>query len=189
MVIGGAFYEHPAFIRAFAEVAKPFLDEFRPDHVLLSYHGLPARHVQKSDITGEHCLKKNNCCDTINEANAYCYRAHCFATTRALTAALGLQAQQFSVSFQSRLGRDPWIKPYTDIILPELAQKGIKKLAVLCPAFVADCLETLEEVRIRAKEDFIKAGGEDLILVPSLNAHPAWVNAVVSLMQEANQRD
>jgi ferrochelatase len=182
--IGEPFYEHPGFIEAFAAVARPVLDQLQPDHVLFSYHGLPERHVKKSDMTGTHCLQNGACCDAITAANANCYRAQCFATTRALSQRLGLAADKHSVSFQSRLTKEPWIKPYTDFVLPELAQKGVKKIAVLCPAFVADCLETLEEVRLRAKEDFVKAGGEELLLVPSLNSHPVWVKAVVTMVNE-----
>jgi protoporphyrin/coproporphyrin ferrochelatase len=182
--IGEPFYEHPAFIDAFAEVASPVLKQLQPDHVLFSYHGLPERHVKKSDLTGQHCLQSSGCCDRMTTANANCYRAQCFATTRALSKKLELTDTNHSVSFQSRLGRDPWVKPYTDEVLPELAKKGVKKIAVLCPAFVADCLETLEEVRLRGKEDFVKAGGEELVLIPSLNSHPAWVRAVVAMTKE-----
>jgi ferrochelatase len=120
------------------------------------------------------------------DANRHCYRAQCFATTRALAERLGLAPGGYTLSFQSRLGRTPWIKPYTDLVLPELAKKGVKRLAVMCPAFVADCLETLEEVGLRAKEQFVESGGESLTLVPSLNAHPAWVDAVVRLVRETD---
>lgn len=177
------FYDAPAFIDAFAEVARPHLASFRPDFVLFSYHGLPERHVRKSDPTGAHCLASATCCDAIVPANRYCYRAHCFATTRALARALGLAADDHSVSFQSRLGRTPWLHPYTDLVLPELAQKGKRRLAVLCPAFVADCLETVEEIGIRAKAQWRSVGGEDLLLVPSLNATPAWVRTVADLVR------
>lgn len=178
----GPFYDDPGFIRAFAEVARPVLEEFRPDHVLFSYHGLPERQIQRSDPTGKHCFSSEHCCDQIGPANRYCYRAQCYATTRALVAALELKTDH-GVSFQSRLGRTPWIRPYTDMVLPELAAAGKKRLAVLSPAFVADCLETLEELAIRAKEQWKSLGGEDLILVPSLNAHPAWVEAVVKMVE------
>lgn len=181
----GAFYDHPKFIEPFARIAKPILEAFRPDHVLFSYHGLPERHVTKCDATGRHCLVADECCATIVEANRHCYRAQCYATTRALAGALGLVPALHSVSFQSRLGRTPWIKPYTDWVLPELSNKGVKRLAVMCPAFVADCLETLEEIGIRAKEDWRRLGGEDLLLVPSLNAEPIWVEAVADLIRNA----
>jgi protoporphyrin/coproporphyrin ferrochelatase len=184
----GAFYDDPGFIDAFAAVARKHLDEFRPDFVLFSYHGLPERHVRKSDPSGRHCLQDPGCCASIVPENRYCYRAHCFATTRALVAALGLGADQHSVAFQSRLGRTPWLHPYTDLVLPELARAGKKRLAVICPAFVADCLETLEEIGIRAREQWRSLGGENLLLVPSLNAEPPWVDAVARMVREASGR-
>lgn len=183
-----AYYAHPDFIESFAAVTRPHLDSFKPDYVMFSYHGVPERQVQKSDTTGAHCLVKQGCCDAITPDNRYCYRAQCYATTRALSAALSLQDNQHEVAFQSRLGRTPWIRPYTDVRLVELAKEGKKRLAVLCPAFVADCLETIEEIGMRAKEDWVQAGGEDLILVPSLNAHPRWVQAVSSMVTEAAQK-
>jgi protoporphyrin/coproporphyrin ferrochelatase len=179
----GPFYDDPGFIRAFTEVTKPVIDDLQPDYVLFSYHGLPERQVQKSDPTGKHCLIESTCCDAIGPANRYCYRAHCFATTRALVASLGIDAARHGVSFQSRLGRTPWIRPYTDLVIHELRDKGVKRLAILSPAFVADCLETLEEIAIRLKEEWLGLGGEQLVLVPSLNATPAWVDAVVEMIQ------
>jgi ferrochelatase len=182
------FYDAPAFIDAFAEVARRHLDAFRPDFVLFSYHGLPERHVRKSDPTGQHCLRSGACCDAIVPANHYCYRAHCFATSRALATKLGLGAGDHSVSFQSRLGRTPWIKPYTDLVLPELARAGKRRLAVLCPAFVADCLETVEEIGIRADAQWRSLGGEALHLVPSLNAEPTWIRALADLVRDEGSR-
>ncbi len=178
------FYDDLRFIEAFAQVAQPVLDELSPDHVLMSFHGLPERHMHKSDPSGTHCLAKDDCCDRIGEHNRNCYRAQCYATARSLAGRLGLKRQDWGVAFQSRLGRTPWIKPYTDEQLPALVERGVKRLAVMCPAFVADCLETLEEIGMRADEDFRAAGGERLVLVPSLNAHPAWVDTVVGLTQE-----
>jgi ferrochelatase len=183
-----AFHSHPSFLDAFTAVARPVIDGARADHVLFSFHGVPERHVKKSDPSGAHCLASAGCCDALTDANRHCYRAQCYATARGLAQRLGLGAQGegWTVSFQSRLGRTPWVKPYTDVVLPELAQRGVKRLAVMCPAFVADCLETLEEVGIRAREQFVEAGGESLTLVPSLNAHPAWVDAVVRLVRESD---
>ena len=182
------FYDDPGFIEALAERGRPILQAERPDHVLFSFHGLPERHMHKSDPTGSHCLASQSCCDRMVAANRHCYRAQCFATARALGACLGLPEGSSSVSFQSRLGRTPWIRPYTDIVLTELAAKGKKRIVVFCPAFVADCLETLEEIGIRAKRDFVAAGGEGLTLVPSLNASPAWVDAVVELVRRQADR-
>jgi protoporphyrin/coproporphyrin ferrochelatase len=179
------FYDHPGFIGAFAAVGAPILAAEKPDHVLFSFHGLPERQIRKADDTGAHCLASDPCCDSIGQANRNCYRAQCFATARALAAALRLDSTRWSVSFQSRLGRTPWIRPYTDIVLPELAAAGKKKVVVFCPAFVADCLETLEEIGIRAKADFAAVGGESLTLVPSLNSTDAWTDAVVDLARTA----
>ncbi|MNX90885.1 Ferrochelatase [compost metagenome] len=176
------FYDHPAFVRAFAAIAQPVMEDFTPDHMLFSFHGLPESHLKKGDDTGSHCLASAGCCDRMTHANRNCYRAQCYASARAIAGALSLQSERYSVSFQSRLGRTPWIQPYTEETLIRLAKKGVKRLAVMCPAFTADCLETIEEIGMRAKETFIAAGGEDLRLVPSLNAHPAWVDAVVELL-------
>jgi protoporphyrin/coproporphyrin ferrochelatase len=182
------FFDHPAFLEAWLEVARPALAEARADHVLFSFHGLPERHIRKSDVSGKHCLQSATCCDVEVVENRWCYRAQCFRTARALTERLGLPRAQTTVSFQSRLGRTPWLKPYTDLLLGELAAKGVRRLAVLCPAFVADCLETLEEIGIRARADFSRVGGEALTLVPSLNAHPAFVRALVQLVREVETR-
>jgi protoporphyrin/coproporphyrin ferrochelatase len=176
-----AFHDDPGFIKAFAAVGGPILKTEQPDHVLMSFHGLPERHMRKTDPTGQHCLAQADCCDQIGPANRNCYRAQCFATARALASQLGLAGGSWSVSFQSRLGRTPWIHPYTDFVIPKLAAEGRKRLVVFSPAFVADCLETIEEIGMRAKDQFIAAGGERLTLVPSLNATPAWVDAVVAL--------
>ncbi|HIN84999.1 MAG TPA: ferrochelatase, partial [Myxococcales bacterium] len=129
-------------------------------------------------------LKQEHCCEQVTAVNSHCYRTQSFATAREIAAVLSLPQSQWSTSFQSRLGRTKWIEPYTDLVLDELAEKGIKRLAVFCPAFVADCLETLEEIEIRAREQFQKAGGEELRLIPSLNASPKWINAATGLVRE-----
>lgn len=178
------FYDHPGFLDAVVAAAADAHAAFAPDHVLFSYHGLPERHLEKSDPSGAHCLRSASCCDTITRENAFCYRAQCVATTRGLVSRLRLAESAWSLSFQSRLGRQEWIKPYTEPMLHELAQRGVKRLAVYCPAFVADCLETLEEIGVRAREDFIAAGGEDLALMPCVNAHPAWVDALIQIARE-----
>ena len=172
------FYDEPDFIDALRERTRPELDAFGPDHVLMSYHGLPERQIRKSDDVGTHCLRDEQCCDAVGASNRHCYRAQCFATSRALAAALALDSERWSVSFQSRLGRTPWIRPFTDEVLPELQARGVRRLSVVCPSFVADCLETLEEIGLRADEQWRGCGGEALQLVPCLNAHPRWVDAV-----------
>ena len=184
------FYADPAFLDAFAAEGAPLIERERPDHVLFSFHGLPERHMKKADRSGHHCLGSERCCDAIVPANRDCYRAQCFVTARGLAARLGLgpAGERWSVSFQSRLGRTPWIHPYTDIVVPELARRGVRRLLVYCPAFVADCLETLEEIGIRGRQLFLDAGGESLTLVPSLNATPVWADAVVKLVRQQAER-
>jgi ferrochelatase len=177
------FYAHPGFIDAQADVARRALDGFDADLVLMSFHGLPERHVRKSWADGFTGCDLKGPCPPIGPGNRYCYRAQCFATARALAAALDLPEDRYKVTFQSRLGRDPWIQPYTDVVLPELARAGVRRLAVMCPAFVADCLETLEEIGIRAREDWEAAGGEELLLIPCVNAEPAWCEAVAEMVR------
>ncbi len=182
----GAFFDDPGFVAAWRDVAAPVLDAFRADHVLFSYHGLPERQVRAADPRRDHCLESPDCCEPMRPAARHCYRAQCYATTNAVVAALGLDPKQTSTSFQSRLGRTPWIRPFTDHVLPELAERGVRRLAVLCPSFVADCLETVEEIGIRGREQWEGLGGEALELVPCLNAHPTWVDAVATLVDYAN---
>jgi ferrochelatase len=179
------FYDDPGMIEAIAGVGRPVLEDLRPDRVLFSFHGLPERHVLKSDESGGHCLASADCCDSITTVNRNCYRAQCMATARLAASALGLEVGSWTVAFQSRLGRDRWLRPYTDVTVREMAEAGVRRLAVFCPAFVADCLETLEEIGIRARDDFLAHGGEDLRLVPSLNAEPPWVKAAADLVRRA----
>ncbi|MEE2644507.1 MAG: ferrochelatase [Myxococcota bacterium] len=178
------YYDDAGFLDAFSERGAPFIEEFKPDHVLFSFHGLPERHMRKSDESGTHCLKQANCCATICSANRNCYSAQCYATAAGLVDRLSLSRDEYTVCFQSRLGGDPWIKPYTDEVLISLAKKGCKRLLVFCPAFTADCLETLEEIGMRAEEDFLEAGGDALQLVPSLNDSPGWIDAAEGLIRQ-----
>jgi ferrochelatase len=179
------FYCDKGFIQAAASVARESLRSFDSDFYLFSYHGLPERQVKANDPTAQHCLIKDDCCAAIGDANRSCYRAQCYATTRALAAALELTSDQHSVSFQSRLGRTPWIQPFTDHVLPELAERGVRRLAVICPSFTADCLETLEEIGMRAAEQWQELGGTALRLIPAVNSDPRWVSAVVQLLRSA----
>jgi ferrochelatase len=172
------FYDDPGWLAAWAEVGQESLVAFAPDHVLFSYHGLPERQIRPLDASGQHCFASDDCCDAIGQANRACYRAQCFATSRGLSSSLELGETPWSVSFQSRLGSTPWIRPHTDEVLPELAAAGVRRLAVLCPAFVADCLETLEEIGLRLREQWRELGGEEMLLVPCPNASPGWVRTV-----------
>lgn len=162
------------FINAWVERSKNY-DLKTYDHIVFSYHGLPERQMKKADPTGGHCITQG-CCESLTSSNFFCYRAQCFATTRLLADKLQLRTSDYTISFQSRLGRDPWIKPYTDEILKDLAKKGKKKILVFAPAFVADCLETIYEIGVEYEELLKHEGGEKVQLVESLNTHPAWVN-------------
>lgn len=182
------FYAHPDYQQALHESAAPYLTEGF-DHVLLSFHGLPERHLHKTDPTGRHCLKGGECCSRASgQVLDNCYRAQCLRTAENFAARAGLSPQQWSVSFQSRLGRAKWIEPYTETSLDELAKAGVKKLLVMCPAFVSDCIETLEEIGLRGREQFIAAGGEELKLIPCMNTHPSWVQALAGIAGEVRPR-
>ena len=178
------FYDQPEYLDALVASAQPHLRQGF-DHLLLSFHGLPERHLHKLDPSG-HCLKGADCCRTASpEVLAHCYRAQCLRSAELFAARAGLPAGKWSVSFQSRLGRAKWIEPYTEARLEELARAGVKKLLVMCPAFVADCIETLEEIGQRGQEQFREAGGEELVLVPCLNDDPHWVEALKVLCERA----
>jgi ferrochelatase len=176
------FYDEPAYLDALINSVKPYLEQ-EYDHIVFSYHGIPERHVQKSDVTGRHCLKSADCCTVDSEAHKTCYRHQCIVTTNRVAKALDIPASKYSFSFQSRLGRDEWLKPYTAIRLAEMPKEGIKKLLILCPAFVSDCLETLEEMGEEGRDIFLHAGGEEFTLIPCLNVHPLWVKAVSSMVK------
>ncbi len=179
------FPDHPGFIGAITEIARPLLRDFAPDHVLFSYHGLPAKQIRAADPSGSWCLNSGTCCDTVNDTNRGCYRAQCFATTRALVRSLGLDDDDWSVAFQSRMRSQRWIGPFTEDMLERLREKGHRRLAVFTPSFVADCLETLEEIGIRARDRWLELGGEDFLLIPSVNAHPIWVSGAAEMIREA----
>jgi ferrochelatase len=178
-----SFFDDPAWIAALAHVTGAALEGFAADHLLLSFHGLPERQLHAGDPSGRHCLSRADCCAAIGPGNRDCYRAQCFANARALAAALGLGPDEWSVSFQSRLGRAAWTSPATDRALPELAARGVRRLAVACPSFVADCLETLEEIGVRAREQWRALGGEELRLVPCVNDDPRFVAGLAALVR------
>jgi ferrochelatase len=179
------FYDQPEYLDALVTSAKPYLMQDH-DHLLLSFHGLPERHLTKLDPTGFHCFKDADCCKNApREVMATCYRAQCIRTAEQFAQRMGLKEGQWSVSFQSRLGRAKWIEPYTEARLDELAKSGVKKVLVMCPAFVADCIETLEEIGDRGREQFRAAGGEELVLVPCLNDESQWAKALSTLCERA----
>ncbi len=175
-----SFYDYEPLIDVFVDNAKQFdLDSY--DHILFSYHGLPKRQLVKAD-DGNHCQKIKNCCKKISINNQFCYSAQCHATTYAIAKKLGLSEDQYTICFQSRLGRG-WIEPFSDKVIEELAAKGAKRLLFFSPAFVADCLETTIEIKTEYAEDFEKIGGEHIDLVPSLNDHPKWIEGVADLVK------
>jgi ferrochelatase len=176
------YFAHPDYIAALVASARDQLDRGY-DHLLFSFHGVPERHIRKSDPTGSHCLGTPECCRTPSLAHATCYRAQCFKTVDAFVAGAGVPPEKFSIAFQSRLGRQPWLRPYTDHELTRLASRGVKKLLVICPAFVSDCLETLEEIGMRGRETFLAAGGKEFALIPCLNEHPLWIEALVKMVE------
>jgi len=178
-----AFYNHSDFLDAWTELASPFLKREFYDQILFSFHGVPERHVKKTDPTGSTCLQSDTCCIEINSTNKNCYRAQCFATARSLAEKLDLSSSKYTVCFQSRMGRTPWIRPFTDELMHSLPKQGIKNIGVLCPTFVADCLETLEEIDIRERANFLDAGGESFFRIPCLNSEDSWCQAVSKMVK------
>jgi len=179
------FYNEQAYIHALAESMKPYLQEDY-DQLLFSYHGIPQRHIRKSDTTQCHCLKVKDCCNVASAAHDNCYRHQVFETMKLVTESLAIPAEKYSLSFQSRLGKG-WLEPFTDKRLESLPKEGIKKLLIVCPAFVSDCLETLEEIAERGKEIFLEAGGESFTMIPCLNTHPLWVDAIANWIKDYEQ--
>ncbi len=173
------FFADENYIQALVNSAKDYLSQ-PYDHLVFSYHGLPESHITKLDKSKSHCLKQPDCCERQHDCHNHCYRHQVFQTTQCFVDNAGLSTEQYSIAFQSRLGRAKWLGPNTEDKLRELAKNGAKKILVICPAFVTDCLETLEEIAIRGEEVFIEAGGQSLTLIPCLNDHPSWVKTLAS---------
>ena len=179
-----AFYNRKEYIIAQAESIKKHLGDFDYEKLVFSYHGIPERHIRKSDVTKSHCRIDGKCCQTPSKAHEFCYRHQCFETTNQIIEYLGIPREKVMETFQSRLSGDKWLEPYTDIEIDNLAKNGTKKIAVVTPAFVSDCLETLEEIAMRAKEDFIANGGEEFLAIPCMNEDPLWVDAIHTWIEE-----
>ena len=173
-------FADPDYLAALVASAEPQL-RGGYDHLLFSFHGIPERHLYKSDPTGGNCLRVSSCCDMASPAHATCYRAQCFKTVAGFVQRAGIPPEKYSVSFQSRLGNDPWLKPYTDFELQILPKRGVKKLLVICPAFVSDCLETIEEIGQRGRDTFLQAGGKEFALIPCMNEHPQWIETLKNM--------
>lgn len=184
-----AFYKNADYIRVLSERISKGLKDFEYDHILFSYHGIPERHIKKSDPTKFHCKIDGRCCQINSVAHHTCYRHQCYDTTELVKAELNLDEHKVSSSFQSRLAGDPWLKPYTDFEFERLAKEGVKRLAVITPAFVSDCLETLEEIAMEGKEQFIEAGGEDYIHIPCLNESDPWVALMAEWINNWNKSE
>lgn len=175
-----AFYNKPDYIKALANSIKKYLDTYEYDHLLFSYHGIPERHIRKTDITKSHCKIDGSCCNTPSPAHEFCYRHQCYETTRQVVELLNIPKEKYSQTFQSRLAGDKWLTPYTDIEVNKMPKKGIKKLAVVTPAFVADCLETLEEIAMEANHQFKENGGEEFLAIPCMNDGDEWSEVVAN---------
>jgi ferrochelatase len=178
-----SFHDNKLMIETFADNARKHQPE-RYDQILFSFHGLPERQLKKCDQSGHYCLQKTDCCQTLTDVNKFCYSAQCHDTARLIAKELNVPADKYSVCFQSRLGKEPWVKPYTSEVLKDLASKGKKRLLVFCPAFVADCLETLYEVTVEYGEEFKALGGEEVQLVASLNEEPKWIEAMIRMIKD-----
>ncbi len=179
-----SFYKHPDYIRVLSQSIEESLKGKEWEHLLFSYHGVPERHIRKSDITKSHCKIDGQCCQKTSPAHQYCYRHQCFETTRLVAEYLELKPDSYSTSFQSRLGLDPWLQPYTDKTVAKMAQSGVKNMAIVTPAFVSDCLETLEEIGMEAVEDFEEKGGDHLHVIPCINDREDWVNVMSRWVDE-----
>ena len=169
------FYAEPDYIDALVASARPYLAQPH-DHLLFSYHSIPQRHLTKADSSKAHCLVAPDCCNTCSPAHATCYKAQITRTTQLFAQRAGLDPARWSIAFQSRIAGEPWLTPYTDFELKRLAGEGRKRMLVMTPAFVTDCLETLEEIRVRGAEEFEEAGGESFTAIPCLNDHPAYID-------------
>jgi len=179
-----AFYNKPDYIKALSNSIKKNLEGYDYDHLLFSYHGLPERHIRKTDVTKSHCKIDGSCCNTPSPAHEFCYRHQCYETTKLVIKKLGIPEGKYSQTFQSRLAGDKWLEPYTDVEINKMPEKGIKNLAVVTPAFVADCLETLEEIAMEANHQFKEHGGENFLAIPCMNDDDEWCGVVGNWINE-----
>ena len=179
-----AFYKHPDYVKVLSKSIGEHLDGLDYEHLLFSYHGVPERHIRKSDITQSHCKIDGSCCNTASKAHQYCYRHQCYETTRLVAKTLSLEEGTYSTSFQSRLGFDPWLQPYTDRTIERFGKEGIKKMAIVTPAFVSDCLETLEEIAMEGEEIFHEVGGKEFTTIPCLNDRDDWAKVMSRWVDE-----
>lgn len=184
----GSFYNDERYIKILSESIAPYLKQDY-DHILFSYHGLPVRHLKKSDITSKHCYKVDNCCYVNSEAHRFCYKHQVLTTSDLVAGKLGIPGEKYSVAFQSRLGKDEWIKPETDGTVASLPSKGIKRLLIVCPAFVSDCLETIEEIGMGVNETFMENGGEEFTMIPCLNDNTEFAEFLSEIINEKADKE
>ena len=179
-----AFYNKKGYIEALGNSIKKHLGDYDYDHLLFSYHGVPKRHIRKTDVTNSHCKMDKSCCFTPSAAHEFCYSHQCYETTKQVVAYLGIPEGKYSQTFQSRLAGDKWLTPYTDVEINKMPEKGIKKLAVVTPAFVSDCLETLEEIAMEANHEFKVHGGEEFRAIPCMNDGDEWCTTVAGWIKD-----
>ena len=177
----GNYCEDDLMIETYAEHGKRH-DIASFDHIMFSYHGLPVRQLGKVDPSGKLVCPDTGCDTCKKETNPFCYLSQCYATSRAIASKIGIPEERYTVCFQSRLGKTPWIQPYTSDSLHDLANKGVKRLLVFSPAFVSDCIETLDEIQVEYAEEFKELGGEEVVMVESLNDDPKWIQALKRLV-------
>ncbi len=179
-----AFYNDSNYIKVLSDSIAEALEGVDYEHLLFSYHGVPERHIRKSDITKSHCKIDGSCCKMASEAHEFCYRHQCFDTTRRVVEALQLKEGTYTTTFQSRLGFDPWLQPYTDRTIERMGKEGVKKLAIVTPAFVSDCLETLEEIAMEGEEIFHEVGGQEFTTIPCLNDRDDFAQFLVDRIEK-----
>lgn len=183
-----SFYNREGYAEELAKVVQENLDGYDYDKLLFSYHGVPERHIKKSDVTKSHCTIDDSCCTLKSAAHEFCYRHQCFETTRLVTEYLGIPKEKYTQTFQSRLGIDKWLQPFTDETVEKLAKEGVKKIAVVTPAFVADCIETLEEIEMEAGKAFKENGGEEFKMIPCLNDRDSWMDVMANWIKDWSKK-
>ncbi len=176
------FFDNEEYINAMVNSIRPYVENKSYDKIIFSYHGIPKRQAKKTDETGEHCFSTSNCCEIENDGSKDCYRSHTRIASDLTAKKLGLEDDQWEIAYQSRIGPG-WLTPFTDKRLAKLPEEGVDNIAILCPSFISDCLETLEEIDIRGRETFLKAGGKNMTYIPCLNDSEDTINLLENLVR------
>jgi len=176
------FFDNEEYINAMVNSIRPYVENKSYDKIIFSYHGIPKRQAKKTDETGEHCFSTSNCCEVENDGSKDCYRSHTRIASDLTAKKLGLEDDQWEIAYQSRIGPG-WLTPFTDKRLAKLPEEGKDNIAILCPSFISDCLETLEEIDIRGRETFLKAGGKNMTYIPCLNDSEDTINLLENLVR------